>query len=189
MTKEKEMKRVLIAGIALSMLALGAGANDGHGMGGMGGPGAPPMGFDGGPHGGEAVVASDGTLLIPSVTITAGTAAATVTAVRPTGSIAWTATLPSGRGDFVISGSNLIATSQTTASDNTVTSTLTAISITSGSVAWTRTLTGRVASLEPFSAGTYAVVVTPAATSGGTPTRSVAGIGNDGSVLFTVALP
>ena len=81
---------------------------------------------------------------------------------------------------------NVIAESYTR-SDGTITTTLTAISAASGATAWTKTINGRV-ELIPFSGGTYAIVTVPATTSGGTATRSVIGIGNDGSTLFTLAL-
>jgi len=172
------MKRILITTFAITMLAAIAGANNGGGHG--------PEGY-----GGEAgaIVASNGTIFVTSSTIDTGTRTSTTTikAVSSSGSILWTATL-SNAGRLELSDGNLIATNTTSASDGTVSTTLTAISTSSGSVAWTRTLNGRVTSLEPFSAGTYAIVVVPATTSGGSATRSLVAIGNDGSVLWTVSL-
>ena len=49
-------------------------------------------------------------------------------------------------------------------------------------------IAGAALELRPFNNGTYAVVVTPAATTGGTATRSLVAIGNDGSILWTLAL-
>ena len=202
------MKKVFIATLAFTMLASLAAANDGHGgmgsgPGGMGsgpsGTGSAPggmgsgpggmAGFDGGHDGGEAIVGSDGTLYIQSTTVASGAAtnATKVTAIRPSGAIAWTATV-TGRDRLVLSGTNLIVLSETKATDGTVTSTLSAISTTTGAAAWTRILAGRVVELEPFSGGTYAIIGTPAPTSGGTATRSVVGISNDGSVLFTTPI-
>jgi len=106
--------------------------------------------------------------------------------VRSTGTVAWTATLSVG-AHVVLSGSNLIAESGTRNSDGTFTTTLTAISTASGATAWTKTINGH-AELRPFSGGTYAIVTVPPATAGGTATRSLIGIGNDGSTLFTLAL-
>jgi hypothetical protein len=159
------------------MMAANASAHDGGGHG--------PDGYGGA----DAIVASNGTIFVPSATIDTGTQTSTTTikAIGISGGMLWTATLTNA-GRLVLSGNNLIATNVTTASDGTVSSTLTAISSSSGSVSWTRSLSGRVTSLEPFSAGTYAIVVVPAASSGGSTTRSLAAIGNDGSVLWTVSL-
>ena len=74
------------------------------------------------------------------------------------------------------------------ATDSVVTSTVTARSTATGAVAWTATVNGRITDLEPFSGGTYAIVVTPATTSGGTATRSVVAFSNSGVKLWTVAL-
>lgn len=171
------MQRTLITFFALTMLAAIASANNGPGHG-------PEGGF-----GGDAIVASNGTIFITSSTIDTGTRTSTTTikAISSSGSLMWTATLTNA-GRLELSDGNLIATNVTTASDGTVSTTLTAISTSSGSVAWTRTLNGRVTFLEPFSAGTYAVVVVPATTSSGSATRSLVAIGNDGTVLWTLSL-
>ena len=100
--------------------------------------------------------------------------------------MAWTATL-SAPGHVILSDGNLIVANATRASDGTVTTTLTAISTASGAMAWTKTINGH-AELFPFSGGTYAMVVVPPTTSGGTATRSLIGISNSGSTLFTLAL-
>src|SRR5260370_33522195 len=165
------MKRILITTVAITLLAAIASAN---------GPGHGPEGY--GDDAG-AIVASNGTIFVTSSTIDTGTRTSTTTikAISSSGALLWTASL-SNAGRLELSGSNLIASNETRASDGTVSTTLTAVSTSSGSVAWTRTLTGRVTSLEPFSAGTYAIVVVPAATSGGSATRSLVDIGNDGTV-------
>ena len=162
------MKKVSVVFVALLMVAAVASAQHG------GGPGP------GGEHGpgGGAIVGSDGTIYI-----TNGTA---ITAVRSTGTVAWTATL-SAAGHVTLSDGNLIAENATRASDGTVTTTLTAVSTASGATAWTKTINGH-AELFPFSGGTYAIVVVPPTTSGGTATRSLIGISNSGSTLFTLAL-
>jgi hypothetical protein len=175
------MKKALIATLAFTMLASLATANEGHSGAG------PAAGFDGGHDGAEAIVGSDGTLYLQSTTVASSVATTKVTAINPSGAIAWTATI-NGREPLVLSGTNLISVSETKATDGTITSTLSAISATTGAATWTRTLTGAVEKLKPFSGGTYALVVTPATNSGGTATRSVVGIGNDGSVLFTTAI-
>ena len=172
------MKRILFTTVALTMIATAALAHEGGGGRGNDGYGDS-----------DAIVASNGTIFSTSSTIDTGTRTSTTTikAISTSGAVMWTATLTNA-GRLELSGSNLIATNATSASDGTVSTTLTAISTSSGSVAWTRTLNGRVTSLEPFSAGTYAIVVVPATTSGGSATRSLVAIGNDGSVLWTVSL-
>jgi hypothetical protein len=175
------MKRVLIAMLALSLIGGAAFAHDGKGQGGPG---------DHGSEGGGALsVGSDGTVFVTKASSTSTTAAPNfiLAAIRSTGTTAWSVTI-SGRPDFTLSGNNLINESYAKAADGTVTSTLTAYSTVSGSVAWTRTINGRVQELRPFSGGTYAVVVVPATTSGGTATRNLVALGNDGSVLWTVAI-
>jgi hypothetical protein len=162
------MRKVSVVFVALLMVAAVASAQHGGGPGrdGEHGPG------------GNAIVGSDGTIYI-----TNGTA---ITAVRSTGTVAWTATL-STAGHVTLSDGNLIVENATRASDRTVTTTLTAISTASGATAWTKTINGH-AELFPFSGGTYAIVVVPPTTSGGTATRSLIGISNSGSTLFTLAL-
>lgn len=176
------MKKTSTIAIALFLLLASVAGAQHHGGGPGGGPG------DNGP-GGHAIVGSDGTIYLETVTVdtTARTSSTKLTAVRSTGTIAWTATVANARG-FELSGTNLITANETTASDATVSTTLTAISTASGAVAWTRTLAGRAGELRPFSGGTYAFVVVPASTSGGTATRSLVAIGNDGSVLWTLSL-
>ncbi|HEY3055783.1 MAG TPA: PQQ-binding-like beta-propeller repeat protein [Thermoanaerobaculia bacterium] len=172
------MKRILTTTFALMLLASIASAD-----GGRGGPpgGGPEFG------GGNAIVGGNGTLFITRTTIDTGTrtSSTTVTAISPAGSTLWTATL-STRGGLRLSGSNLISVSETRASDGTVTSTLTALSTATGAVAWTRTISGDVMGLEPFSGGTYVIVVTPATTTGGTATRSITALDNSGNVLWTI---
>ncbi|MGZ8830869.1 MAG: hypothetical protein ACXW2Q_10900 [Thermoanaerobaculia bacterium] len=174
------MKRTLITTLAFLMIATIAAANGG----GHGGPGD----NDFGRGGANTIVGSDGTIFITRTVVDTGTrtATTTVTAIRPAGTTAWTITVTS-RGNLLLSGSNLISLSETRA-DGVVTSTLTAYSTATGATAWTRAINGEVQDLLPFSGGTYAIVVVPATTTGGTATRSLVAIGNDGSVLWTVAL-
>jgi outer membrane protein assembly factor BamB len=174
------MKRTLITTLAFLMIATIAAAN--------GGEHASPGGNDFGRAGADAIVGSDGTVFITRTVVDTGTrtATTTVTAIRPTGTTAWTITL-STHGNLRLSGSNLISLSETRA-DRVVTSTLTAYSTATGTTAWTRAINGEVQELLPFSGGTYALVVVPATTAGGTATRSLVAIGNDGSVLWTVSL-
>ena len=176
------MKRVLIVLFAVSLATGIAFANE---HGGAGGPGP-----DNGGPGGNLLVGSDGTVYVTHTVVDTSThtSTTTVTAIRSTGATAWSVTLPTNAGHLTLSGSNLIAVHGVRASDGTVTTTLTAISAATGATAWTKTINGEVTDLTPFSGGTYAVVVVPPTTSGGTATRSLVAIGNDGSTLWTVAL-
>ena len=169
------MKKIAVAFLALFMMATIASAQHGGGHG----PGGGPEGLRG--PGGPALVGSDGTLFV----VSRDAENITIKAVRSTGTVAWTATV--AEGHVVLSDGNLIVESAERASDVTVTTTLTAISTATGATAWTKTITSH-AQLVPFSGGTYAIVTVPPATSGGTPTRSVIGISNSGSTLFTLAL-
>jgi len=169
------MKRASILAVAALLLITGVAVAD---HGGPGGPGGPGPDFGGG-----AIVGSDGTIYITSES----SSNETVTAISSTGAKKWTATL-TAHARLLLSDGNLLQASETRNSDGTFTTTLTAISTASGSTAWTKTVSGRITELIPFNGGTYAFVVLPATTSGGTATRSLVAYGNDGSVLWTVAL-
>jgi hypothetical protein len=173
------MKRTLITTIALLMLASMAMAQN------HGGPSLADLGTGGG----NAIVGSDATIYLTKTVFDNSTRSATttVTAIRSTGTTAWTATLTDSRGNLVLSGPNLLSVTATR-SAGTVTTTLTAISTTTGATAWTRTINGEVQDLLPFNNGTYAIVRVPATTSGGTATRSLVAIGSDGYVLWTVTI-
>jgi hypothetical protein len=106
------MKKYFCAAVAVALIAV-AGFAEGHGPasapGGMGmGPG------DGPGFGGGLVVASDGSVFIVTGVpgTTPGTGTTTITAVRPTGTTAWTATLANGHGRLVLSGSNLLSVTE-----------------------------------------------------------------------------
>jgi hypothetical protein len=170
------MKKALAVTFALSLFAAVAMANEGHG----GGPGP------GGPEGGF-IVGSDGTVYLTTTTVSSGVATTTVKAVRSTGVVAWTATI-NGRGGLELSDGNLLSVTEVRAADGTVTSTITAISTATGTTAWTRAIGGRIAELQPFSGGTYAIAVVPSTTTGGTATRSLVAISNSGAILWTLAL-
>ena len=179
------MRKLVPVAIAVLMMATFAMANDrGGGMGGdHGGMGPGEMG-----PAAHALVGSDGTVYITSSTTTNGTTTVTVKAIRSNGSTAWTATLPAGAHRLELSDGNLIAESNVRNSDGTHTTTLTAISTTSGATAWTKTINGIVGEITPFSGGTHLFVTVPATTSGGTATRSLVAIDNNGNTLWTVAL-
>jgi hypothetical protein len=179
------MKRILIATLAMMLTAGAALANGGGGGRGPGGPGGHD---DGGFQGGNTIVAADGTLFVTRRVVDTATDTSTtqLVAITPAGTTAWTVTLTDG-GHFTLSGSNLLSVTST-ATDTAVTSTVTARSTATGAVAWTATLNGRVTDLEPFSGGTYAIVVTPATTTDGTATRSVVALSNSGATLWTAAI-
>jgi hypothetical protein len=187
MTKEKSMKRILIATL-ITLLTTGAAFANGGGERGHGGPGGPGDDFGGVGGGGGSIVAADGTLFVTRRVVDTATDTATtqLVAITPAGATAWTVTLTDG-GRFVLSGSNLLSVSSTS-TDTAVTSTITARSTATGAVAWTATINGRVTDLEPFNGGTYAIVVVPATTTGGTATRSVVAISNSGATLWTASI-
>lgn len=180
------IKRAVIAVMAVMLVAGAAMANGEHG--GPGGPGG-ELGL-GGPRG-EAIIGSDGTIYITreAAASTSSSRVFEVVAIRSTGATAFTATLPSGAGHVELSGTNLLAVTDTTASGATSpTSQITAISTSTGATAWTLAIDGRVTSLEPFSGGTYVQIVKPAATTGGSATRTLEAVSNTGSVLWSVTL-
>jgi hypothetical protein len=175
------MKRILIATLVMLLTAGVALAGPGGGRG-PGGPGPD------GPGGGNAIVLADGTLIVTRhiVDTATDTSSTQLIAITPAGTTAWTVTLTDG-GHFTVSGSNLLSVTSST-TDTAVTSTVTVRSTATGAVAWTATINGRITDLEPFSGGTYAIVVTPAATTGGTPTRSVVALSNSGATLWTLSI-
>src|SRR5258706_6077727 len=175
------MKKTGIAVLALLMAATVAVANDHDG-----GPGGPGRGIEGDGH---LSVASDGTVIVTRAAASSTTASpvAEVIAIR-NGAIALSATLPSPRTGVEISGAQVIEVTDTTASGaSSPTTTLTALSVSTGAQAWTLNISGRVNDLTPFSGGTYAVVIIPATTTGGTATRNLVAISSSGTVTSTVA--
>lgn len=181
------MKKTITVVLALMMAATIAVAND-HGgpPAGPGGPGGPGRGVEGDGH---LSVAADGTVVVVRAAASSTTAnpVAEVVAIRG-GAIAWSATLSSPRSDVEISGSQVIEVTDTTASGaSSPTTTLTALALSNGAQAWTLNITGRVTDLIPYSGGTYAVVIIPAATTGGAPTRNLVAISSTGTVTSTVS--
>ena len=175
------MKKTGIAVLALLMAATFAVANE---HGGPGGPGG--RGIEGDGH---LSVAADGTVIVrrAAASSTTATPVAEVVAIR-NGVIAWTSTLASPRTDVELSGTQVIEVTDTTASGaSTPTTGLTALNVSNGAQAWTLSITGRVQDLTPFSGGTYAVVIIPATTTGGTAARNLVAISSTGTVLSTVA--
>lgn len=176
------MKKVFAVCFTFALIITGAALAQGHGAP----PPPPPGAFIVGPEGG-LTIGSDGTVYLTSTTVTNNVASTTIKAIRSTGTVAWTATV-NGRVHPELSDGNVLYITETEASDGTVTSTINALSAATGNAAWTRTLSGRIHGLRPFNNGTYVVTVTPPATSGGTPTRTLTAVGNDGSILWTLAL-
>lgn len=175
------MKKTGIAVFALLMAATFAVANE-HG----GGPGGGPRGIEGDGH---LSVAADGTVIVTRAAASSTTAnpVAEVVAIR-NGAIAWTSTLPSPHADVEISGTQVIEVYDNTATGATTpTTALRALSLSNGAQAWTLSITGRVSELTPYSGGTYAVVIIPAATTGGTATRNLVAISSSGTITSTVA--
>lgn len=178
------MKKALIALLTLTLISgIAVAAPGGNGGGDRGGRGG-----DSGPAGGNAIVADNGTLLVTRVVSDSATdtRSTQVVAITPAGATAWTASL--GGHGFRLSGNNLLTTSDATGTDGVVKTTIAARSVATGAQAWSITLDGRVTDLEPFSGGTYAIVVIPAGTAGGTATRKVVAISNSGTQLFSVTL-
>jgi hypothetical protein len=174
------MKKTGIALLALLMVATFAVANE------HGGPGGGGRGFEGDGH---LNVAADGTVIVTRAAASSTTAApvAEVVAIR-NGAIVWTSTLPSARAEVEISGTQVLEVYDTTATGATTPSTtIRALSLSNGTQAWTLNITGRVEDLTPFSGGTYAVVIIPATTTGGTATRNLVAISSTGVVTSTVA--
>ena len=179
------MKRALIAFLAVMMIAGGAFARGG---GPGGGPGGRGPGDEGRGPGGGLLIADNGTVFVTrTVSDSAtGTSSTEIKAISTSGATLWTVTV-ANRGHFTLSGSNLLTVSDASTT-SAVASTITAISTATGATAWTLNVNGRVQGLEPYSGGTYAVVIVPAATEGGTATRSLVAISNSGTILWTAAL-
>jgi hypothetical protein len=175
------MKKTAIAVLALLMVATFAVANEHGGPGGPGGHG--PEG------GGYLEVAADGTVIIThaAANSTAAAPVAELVAIR-NGAVVWTSTLPSLHTEVEPSGTQLLEAYDTTAAGATTpTTTIRALSLATGTQAWTLNITGRVSDLTPYSGGTYAVVIIPATTTGGTATRNLVAISGTGVITSTVA--
>jgi outer membrane protein assembly factor BamB len=173
------MKKVQIASLVLLLVAGAAMAQRGGHEGNRGG---------GGPEGGGLIVGSNGTVFVTSVVRDSATDTSSmrIVAITSAGSQAWTATL-ANRGHLTLSGNVLLSVSDSS-TGTAVSSTITAINTTTGATAWTLNQAGRVLDLEPFSGGTYATVVTPAAAAGAAATRSLVAISSSGTVLWSVSL-
>ena len=181
--------RILIATLACLIVTTGAFAQRGPAPTNGGGHG-PEMGMGMGEHGPDSglIIASNGTVILSSGTYDSATNTSTTTlkAISSSGAVLWTQTYTNLRAQFQLSGSNLLSVTEVAATDGTVTSTITAISIATGTTAWTKTINGRVQDLKPFNGGTYAIVIVPAATTGGSATRTLVAISDSGATLWSI---
>ncbi len=187
----------------------GGGMNGNNGTGsGMGGA----YGLMGGAMGQALTVGSDGVAYTLRSTSPSGTTtpAIEVVAIRPSGTVAWSANVDGGMTRVKLSGNLLlianggegIGMQNGTTSNDHETSQLVALSTASGSVQWTLALDGFASTLEPFSGGTYVTVIKGdfsnmnGANGGmngttGTPnnmTRTLVAVSTDGKVLWSVSL-
>jgi hypothetical protein len=183
----------------------GSGSMNGSGMNGSGMNGGMEDGF--GAMGQALTVGTDGVVYTQRVTTVANqTPSLEIAAIRPTGTVAWTAKLDGGMGRLELSGNLVLVASGnvdmgmnegTQAADDE--SQLIALSAASGSVQWKLDLDGFVTALEPFSGGTYVLIAKHDATNAGTGmhngsngtasmNRTVAAVDNTGKVLWSLDL-
>ncbi len=189
------------------------GVNPGNGMGGGSGMGGTGMGIGMGTVMGQALtVGADGTVYLVRTTQSTGstTVARQLTAIRPSGVVAWSAPIDTGMTRVKLSGDLVLVSNGGdmgmngtmngggmnggTTNDDTHGS-LVAYSATAGSQQWKIDIDGFVAALEPFSGGTYVSVVKPNFASNGTGmnggtvmSRTLLAVGPNGNVLWTVSL-
>lgn len=210
---------MLVAQIASAQM-MGGGSGNHHGSspstgsGGMNGSGSMTGGgMNGGMEdrfgamGQALTVGTDGVVYTQRVTTVASqTPSLEVAAIRPAGTVAWTAKLDGGMGRLELSGNLVLVASGggdmgmnegTQSVDDE--SQLIALSAASGSVQWKLDLDGFVTALEPFSGGTYVLIAKHDATNAGTGmhdgsngtasmNRTVAAIDNNGKVLWSLGL-
>ncbi|MEO8034913.1 MAG: hypothetical protein ABI837_10830 [Acidobacteriota bacterium] len=205
---------LLVAQLAAAQMMGGGGSHhgsspsNGNGSGGMTdgnmGSGA---GMMGGGMGHSLIVGADGVAYaLRTAATTNSTSAVEVVAIRPSGTIAWTASLDGRMTRLEASGNLLLVSSgdgdlgmdgSGEAGDEK--SRLVALSSASGSVQWQVELDGLAASIEPFSGGVYVQVVRHDGASPGNGMhngsngtivmkRAVMAIDNAGKVLWTLDL-
>jgi hypothetical protein len=205
---------LLVAQIATAQMMGGGGghhngppSNGGGGMngGGMNGGGMGASGMVGGWMGQALTAGADGVVYTQRWTPDGQNASLEIIAVRPSGTVAWS-TKVEGRmallkltGDLVLvatGNEEMMSSGNGTGNDG---SQLVALSAASGVAQWTLDLDGFAAALEPFSGGTYALIMKQDGTSSGTGMqngsngtmsmkRSLAAIDHTGKLLWKVDL-
>lgn len=193
---------LLVAQYATAQMT--GGGND-HGMnGGMTRGGMNPGGMTGAAMGQVLAVGTDGVLytLRRSAASTTEVPAVDVVAITPAGTQSWSTKVEgrmtrlelSGTLVFVASGVGDMAPNG--ARDDNDASRLVALSAATGTVQWTLELDGRIASLESYPGGVYALLMRRDGTSSGSGmhrgatamTRSIAAIDNSGKLLWVIDL-
>jgi PQQ-like domain len=165
------------------------------------------FGAMGGAMGQALTVGSDGVVYTLRTTAATGSSlpAVQVVAIRPSGTIAWNASVDGGMTRVKLSGNVLLIANggedmgmnNGTGTNDDGKSQLLGLSAASGSVQWTVNLDGFVSSLEPFSGGTYVIIVKGDFANGGMTgntgstngmTRTLLAVGPDGKILWSVPL-
>jgi PQQ-like domain len=188
---------------------MGGGSTGGGMTGGGMGNGMTGTGFGlmGGAMGQALTVGSDGVVYTLRTTTATGSSvpAVQVVAIRPSGTVAWSASVDGGMTRVKLSGNVLLIAdggedmgmNNGTATDDNGKSRLVGLSAASGSVQWTVDLDGFVSSLEPFSGGTYVIIVKGDFANGGMTgttggqngmTRTLLAVGPDGKILWSLPL-
>lgn len=142
-------------------------------------------------------VAADGTVFVIKLNPTAG--GYEVQAIRPSGVVAWSYPIASQKtASLLIAGNALVLTTSTAATPagsmgpiQQVGSTLTGLSVVSGSQLWKTTISGVAMAITPYGDGLYVLAVdmpVGADQPSVWMSRRLIGIGNDGVVKFTMNL-
>lgn len=143
------------------------------------------------------VVGTDGVLyVVRNVLSATSTPAGEVVAIRPSGTVAWTAKLQGVVHRLEFAGSSvLVATGPAMGgmgrwpAGGVLTSSVVALSAASGSVVWQTALDGVVTAIEPFANGTYVLIHVPNMSSTTMSVRrTVAAIDSAGKVMWKVDL-
>lgn len=184
---------VLTASIATAQMTPGGGMHRGSTPpGGSFGSMVPMAGMEQ-----SLVVGTDGVLYVVRNGLSpTSTPAGEVVAIRPSGTVAWTAKLASAVHRVEFAGSSvLVATGPAMGGmgrwpvGGTLTSSVVALSAASGAVVWQTALDGVVTGIEPFANGTYVLIHVPNVSSTTMSVkRSVAAIDSTGKVLWKVDL-
>lgn len=184
---------VFAASIATAQMTPGGGMHRGSNPpGGSAGSMTPMAGMEN-----SLVVGTDGVLyVVRNVLSATNTPAGEVVAIRPSGTIAWTAKLQSVVHRVEFAGASvLVATGPAMGGmgrwpvGGALTSSVVALSAASGSVVWQTALDGVVTGIEPFASGAYVLIHVPNVSSTTMSVkRSVVAIDNTGKVTWKVDL-